>query len=101
MADALGLDLKALTSRLFSDAEESLNGLKVELDRGHNRNPILRVKGKDMKAEIPINRNILRIGSKEISLEGVTVHVEESGKTYIPIQAIQLINSHFSRADKN
>ncbi|PIY25423.1 MAG: alkaline phosphatase [Deltaproteobacteria bacterium CG_4_10_14_3_um_filter_51_14] len=91
MAEALGLDLKALTERLFADAEETLKGFKVELDRGEKMNPVLRVKAKDIAASIPIDKNILKIGSEDILLEGVAVHVEESGKTYIPRQAIEAI----------
>ncbi len=91
MAEAIGLNLKALTDRLFADAEEALNGFKVGLDRADSRNPVLRIKGKDIEASIPVNKNILRIGSKDIPLEGVAVYVEESGKTYIPTQAVEAI----------
>jgi alkaline phosphatase len=101
MAEVLGLNLSELTERLFAEASDSLKGFKVSFDQGDRGNAVLRVKGKGIEAQLHIDKNILRLGEKETPLEGVTVHVEETGKTYIPRQAIKLINSHFSRADKN
>ncbi|RJR17751.1 MAG: alkaline phosphatase [Desulfobacteraceae bacterium] len=93
MASAIGIDLKASTERLFVDAEAALAGFKVWLDKGDGRNIALRAKTKDIEAELPVNRNILKLGEKTVALEGIVIHAEATGKTYIPKQAIDIIKA--------
>ncbi len=42
-------------------------------------------------AELPVNKNILRMDSKEIPLEGVVVYAPKTGMVYLPMQAVRLI----------
>lgn len=97
MAEFLGLDLKELTERLFADASDSLKGYEVKLERGPKGRQIIRVAGGGKEARIPINRNILQLAEREISLEGVAVHVEETGKSFVPRQAVEAIKKHLAQ----
>ncbi|MBU1041227.1 MAG: alkaline phosphatase [Proteobacteria bacterium] len=84
-ARALGIDLAALNRRLFVDAVEAFPG-QTSFAGG-----VLRIEHKGKLAELPANENILRLDGREIRLEGLVVHAPDTGKTYIPAQAVQKI----------
>lgn len=91
MARAMGLDLDATNRRLFVEVGSVFASHEVEIDKTEPTNPIVRIRHQNATAELPINKNVLRIGGAEIALEGVVVHIAETGKTYIPQQAVRRI----------
>jgi alkaline phosphatase len=90
-AKALGLDLNRLNNRLFQDAAGALAGGQVTIDRADPENPVVRIAYQDRQAELPVNKNILRIGGQEKSLEGVVIYAPNTGKAFLPLEAVNLI----------
>lgn len=88
MAQALGVDLDATSNRLFVEVASEFAADQLEWDGGKT---VLRIRHRDTIAELPINKNLLRIGGEEIVLEGIVVHIAETGKTYVPRQAVRRI----------
>ncbi|MDO9631021.1 MAG: alkaline phosphatase [Humidesulfovibrio sp.] len=84
-ARALGIDLAALNRRLFVDAAEAFPG------QTSFRDGVLRIEHKGRLAELPANEDILRLDGREIRLEGLVVHAPDTGRTYIPQQAVRRI----------
>ncbi len=91
LAEAAGLDLADATQRLFVEAGAALPGAQVEIDRAEVHNPLVRIRHNGTTAELPVNKNLLRLGAKTVELEGVVVHIQETGRTYLPEQAVRLI----------
>lgn len=89
-ARALGLDFAALNRRLFVDAAEALPGATFS-------GGVLRVEQGGRTAELAANTNILRLNGREIALEGVVVHAPDTGRTYVPAQAVRLITGKAAR----
>jgi alkaline phosphatase len=90
-AEALGLDLNKLTSRLFVEAQETFPGDTIELDRTDPYNLLIRINHQGRQAVLPVNKNILNLDEREIPLEGVVIYIPETDKIYLPLQAVQLI----------
>jgi alkaline phosphatase len=90
-ARALGFDLERLTLRLFVDAGQAFPAEAVRLDGSDPHNPVLRVHYQGRQAALPINKNLLILNGKSLPLEGIVVHVAETGRTYLPLEAVQLI----------
>lgn len=90
-ARALGFDLEALTLRLFVDAAQAFAAEAVRLDRTDPANPILRIQHQGRQAALPINKNLLILNNQQHPLEGIVVHVAETGKTFLPLEAVHLI----------
>jgi alkaline phosphatase len=90
-AQALGLDLAKLTSRLFVEARQHFSAEALQLDRTDPKNPLIRITCQGRKAILPINKNILNLNGSEILLEGIVVHIPDTDKIYLPLQAVQLI----------
>lgn len=83
---ALHADLPALTASLFVDAQKAFPDAK--LDKDDPTGPVLVIGA----ARLPINQNLLIRNGKEHRLDGVVVHIEKTGRTYIPQQAVDLIS---------
>jgi alkaline phosphatase len=92
-AQALGLDLDKLNARLFVDARQAFPGEAVRLDRTDLNNQTINIAHLDRRAVLPVNKNILHLGDQQILLEGIVVHIPDTDKIYLPLQAIQLIKS--------
>ncbi|MGQ9920348.1 MAG: alkaline phosphatase [Desulfobacca sp.] len=90
-ARALGFDLETLTRRLFVDASQAFPSEALHLDRSDPANPILRIQQQGREAALPINKNLLILNKQELPLEGIVVHVADTGKTYMPLEAVHLI----------
>jgi alkaline phosphatase len=91
-AATLGLDLDRLTSRLFAEAEKAFpEGGRVFLDQTDERNPLVRVDFKGRSAELAVNKNLVKVGNVVSELEGVVVYVPDTGRIYLPLQAVQMI----------
>jgi alkaline phosphatase len=95
MASVMGVDLPALNKRLFVEAVPAFSalGYQAVVDRTDAANPVLVVTKGSAKAELPISKNILKIGDKTMDLEGIVVRAEKLDKVYVPQQAIDLVKA--------
>ncbi len=95
MARAMGFDLADVDRRLFAPAEEVFKkvGASVTLDRKDPRNMVLIVESAGKRAELPLSKNTMKIRGKTETtrtLEGITVLAPQTGKVYIPRQAVEI-----------
>ncbi len=90
-ASAMGFDLEKLNRRLFVDAARAFPG-RVAVDLGQPANPVVTIAtAAGLTAELPVNKNFLKLGEKVYPLEGVVVYAKGTGLAYIPQQAVGLI----------
>lgn len=87
-AQALGLNLEELNARLFQEAAGALAGGRVALDRSDPENPVVKIAFQGREAQLPVNKNLLKLDGKTVSLEGVVVYVPDTGKVYLPLEAV-------------
>ncbi|MED3397774.1 alkaline phosphatase [Bacillus wiedmannii] len=94
MAKAMGFNLEEVTNKLFVESELAFqqNGATVTIDKTDVENPVLIVKRNNVKAQLFVNKNIIRIKNKEYELGSVVV--ESNGKFYVPEEAIRLFIKH-------
>ncbi|PEI43331.1 alkaline phosphatase [Bacillus pseudomycoides] len=94
MAKAMGFHLGELTNKLFLDAETAFKqiGATVTIDKKDVANPVLVVKHNKAKAQLFVNKNMIRIDGKDYELGSVVV--ERNGKFYVPEKAIHLFTKH-------
>jgi alkaline phosphatase len=88
VANALQLNLAALTRQLFVDAQAVFPD--ATYDKTDPANPVLRIGS----ASLPVNQNRLMLANqKEHRLDGVVVHIETTGRTYLPQSAVDLLRA--------
>ncbi|MED0875758.1 alkaline phosphatase [Bacillus mobilis] len=94
MAKAMGFNLEEVTNKLFVESELGFkqNGATVTIDKTDAENTVLIVKRNHVKAQLFVNKNIIRIKNKEYELGSVVV--ESNGKFYVPEEAIRLFIKH-------
>ena len=94
VSKAMGFDLEELTDELFLDAESAFKKVKatVKVDKTDEANPVLVVTRKNVKAELPVNKDIIRIKGKEYDLNSVIV--ESNGKFYVPEEAVNVFKKY-------
>ncbi|MGN9864823.1 alkaline phosphatase [Bacillus swezeyi] len=94
MAKAMGFHLDTLTNELFMDAERAFQkaGARVTIDKKDPANPVLVATRKNIKAEMPVNKNIIKIKGKDYELDSVIV--ESNGTFYVPKEAVRLFKKH-------
>ncbi|PHB58272.1 alkaline phosphatase [Bacillus wiedmannii] len=94
MAKAMGFNLEEVTNKLFVESELAFKrkGATVTIDNTDAENPVLIVKRNNVKAQLFVNKNIIRIKNKEYELGSVVV--ESNGKFYIPEETIRLFIKH-------
>jgi alkaline phosphatase len=90
-AAAMGFDLQKLTRRLFVDATQAFGGGRVMIDRRDPANPVVSITAGATVAELPVNKNLLKIGGKIRTLEGVVVYAPNTDRVYVPLQAVNAI----------
>jgi alkaline phosphatase len=90
-AEAIGLDLARLNERLFVEASDAFPGGRVALDTTDPTNPVVTIDFKGRTAMLAVNKNFLRIVDRVTALEGVVVHAGQTGRVYLPAQAVHLI----------
>ncbi|ATH92303.1 alkaline phosphatase [Bacillus glycinifermentans] len=90
MAKAMGFNLDRLTNDIFSEARQAFKkaGARVTVDKKDPANPVVIAERKNVKAEMPVNKNIIRIKGKEYELNSVIV--ESDGSFYVPKEAVRL-----------
>ena len=95
MANAMGLDIGALNKRLFVDAQDAFSalGYQTTIQQNDPKNPVLIVSKGATQAELPISKNILKIGDKTTSLEGLVVLAEKLNKVYVPQQVVRQVKA--------
>ncbi len=91
IARALGMDLQRLNERLFVDAKTAFADGKITLDTADKENPVVRIEWDGKTARLPVHKNLLHLDGKTVELEGVVVYAADTGKAYIPAQAVGLI----------
>jgi alkaline phosphatase len=91
----LGFDLDAVDRQLFVPADTLAQtlGASVNLYNGDSQSPVLMIQKTFNWAEIPINTNILKIGKDTYELPGIAALIPQTGKVYIPQQAIELLKA--------
>ncbi|MCP1164149.1 MULTISPECIES: alkaline phosphatase [Bacillus] len=94
MAKAMGFNLEEVTSHLFVESESAFkqNGATVTIDNTTVANPVLIVKRNNVKAQLFVNKNIIRIKNKDYELSSIIV--ESNGKFYVPEEAIRIFIKH-------
>ncbi|MFZ2087793.1 MAG: alkaline phosphatase [Desulfobaccales bacterium] len=95
-AQALGLNLERLNARLFQEAAPALAGGQVDIDKSDPENPVVKIAFQGKQAELPVNKNLLKLDGKTVNLEGVVVYAPDTGKAYIPQEAVNLIKGSAS-----
>ena len=95
-AESMGIDLDKVNERLFVDLDTT--GLTYELDTTTNpENPVVTIGS----AVLPCSKNILTIDGTTHTLEGLVVYAPETGKVYVPQQALNLITGNVVSIDIN
>jgi alkaline phosphatase len=88
VARAMRVNLADLTKSLFVDARQAFaNAALDETDPVH---PVLTIGA----ARLPVNQNLLILNGQQTRFSGVVVHVQKTGRTYLPRQAVDLIRSN-------
>jgi len=90
-ARAMGFDLEKLNRRLFVEAARAFGGGRVAVDKSDPVNPVVKIASGGKTAELPVNKNLLKMGERMFSLEGVVVYAPDTEKAYIPLQAVHMI----------
>lgn len=90
-AAAMGLNLDRLNQRLFVEAGKVFGEHQVSLDKTDPNNPVARIRFGDKLAALPVNKNILMIDDRLITLEGVVVYAPDTNKVYLPLQGVHAI----------
>jgi alkaline phosphatase len=90
-ASAMGLDLARLNERLFVDAAKAFTDGTVGVDKSDPANPVVKIDYLGRTAELPVNKNFLKLGERMFPLEGVVVYAPATGRAYIPLQAVRMI----------
>ena len=94
-AQSMGLDLKAIDRKLFVEAGKAFAGFgaTVTLDKSDAANPIVVVQKGTKRAELPVSKNLVKMGGKTHLVQGLTIVAAKTGKIYIPQQAVDLITA--------
>lgn len=71
----------------MANAFEKL-GANISINNNNVSNPVLEVNKGDVKAELVISKNIMKLNGEIIELQGVVVL--SNNKVYVPQQAIEL-----------
>jgi alkaline phosphatase len=87
----MGLDLEKLNRRLFVEAATAFAGGKVAVDKSDPANPVVKIAFGGKTAELPVHKNLLKMGERMYALEGVVVYAPNTEKAYIPLQAVHMI----------
>lgn len=97
VADVLNLNMKRIQKRLFVNLDDAFSSW--ELDESDPLNPVAKLSGKLASAELPCSKDLLTIKTKwgktkTYNLEGVVVHAPDTGRVYVPKQAVKIMRMH-------
>jgi len=99
IARVLDVDLAEATDRLFVESRTLFSAYQVSIAlEGANNRVLVVSDGAGKEARIPANKNLIRIGTKTIEMEGITVYIAANptvgfarDKFWVPRQALDLI----------
>jgi alkaline phosphatase len=98
VADALNLNMKQIQNRLFVDMDDVFGVDGWTLDETDPANPVVKLSGSGASAELPCSKDLLTITkwgkTKTYNLEGVVVYVPDTGRVYVPKQAVKIMKHH-------
>jgi alkaline phosphatase len=91
IAEVLGLDLDAVSEKLFISARKGFEakGAAVSWDASDEKNPVITAEKDGTVIKIPVNKNVAYINGEKTLLDGVVVYNGET--TYVPQSAIDLL----------
>lgn len=90
VAQDLGVDLRALDQRLYTEAGPALAGAQLG-EKETPRGWVLSVTRVGHQASLEADTNLLSLDGREVALEGRAIRVGPTGKWYLPRQALDLI----------
>jgi len=99
-ARSLGFDLAKMDSELFVEAQKAFSdlGAVVSIDKTDPANPELVVVKGAREARLPFSKDIMRIkgvmGTTVHYLTGITVFAPNTGKVYVPAEAVRLFKRY-------
>lgn len=90
----LRLDLARTDSRLYAEASNLFAsiGASVRVATGHN-GVLLVEKGGKTIATLHFAKDVVVIGDRSLTMNGVVIHSQKSGKVYVPVEALGLVRS--------
>lgn len=90
VAKRLGFDLNVLNKKLFVNAEEAFAnlGAKLSIDKTDPLNPVVLIVKGNLKAEMPVSTNLVKINGKTYKVGGIILYINE--KVYLPQEAIDI-----------
>jgi alkaline phosphatase len=99
-AQSLNFNLTKVDNRLFVEAAKAFStiGATVQMNTSDPTNPVL-VVTKDNKelAKLPLSKNVIMIGRKTYEMEGRTIYAPKTDKTYVPKQAVELVQESLKK----
>ena len=87
IAKELGFDLDKANRRLFVEVGDVFSKNEYKLDMTNASNPVLKIG----EYQMPIDKNILIKNGTPRELEGIVTYAPETGRIYIPAEAVPLI----------
>ncbi|MFO7709352.1 MAG: hypothetical protein R6V84_14375 [Desulfobacterales bacterium] len=66
-------------------------GGRVFLETADPADPVVTIDYRGERAELFVNTNLLKLGTRLNALEGVVVHAAATGRVYLPLQAAHII----------
>ncbi|HID30024.1 MAG TPA: alkaline phosphatase [Desulfobacterales bacterium] len=97
VADVFGLNMERIQDRLFVNLDDAFG--EWTLDETDPANPVAKLSGKFAEAELPCSKDLLTIKTtsgktKTYNLEGVVVYAPNTGRVYVPRQAVRIMKLH-------
>jgi len=63
----------------------------MTLDWSDPHNAVLKVELDGERAEMPVNKNLVKAGERILELEGVVVYSPKTDRVYVPMQAVRVL----------
>jgi alkaline phosphatase len=99
VADALDLNMKRAQRKLFVNLDDVVGEDGWTLDETDPENPVAVIEGDEATAELPCSKDILTVTKENgkvrtYDLNGVVVYAPDTGRVYVPKQAINIMDRH-------
>jgi len=99
VADALNLNMKRIQNRLFVDLDDVFGVDGWDLDETTDPlNPVAKISQSGASAELPCSKDLLIItkngNTKSYNLEGLVVYAENTGRVYVPSEAVKIMKKY-------
>ncbi len=85
--------MKQLTAELFAKHTDVLSRENYKIVKKRHHYPVLRVKLKGKKVEIPAYSSVIYVDKKPIQLKSVVVYMDKNNTFYLPKNIIDIVNS--------